>query len=199
MRRQRRNYSRIFVIGIGLSALAHVALFGLGHFTLETRNAPESSLNVMSLPEPDRAEVEHPEVQPLDGADFAVAVEVGPLADRAPDPASELAEYQLVLAEAAGSDLTRPLIPQPRITPAHVETSLSPLRVREPALLTLGRDGARGGGRGVGIDILVGVGVGGLRGGDNCTPSAINIRYPNSRIPRSPSVHLPGLRIGTRR
>jgi hypothetical protein len=119
------------------------------------------------------------------------------------DPALDIMDFHAILSEASSSDLTAPLVPRPRIIPVAVESGLSPIRVSEPSLLSLGDRGRRGGGNGVGIDVLIGVGGHG-RGGDNCTPSAINVRFPNNRrLPIGPRYHTSGgtvgIRIGGRR
>jgi hypothetical protein len=205
MRRQRRNYTRILAIALGASVLVHVVVLGFGRLGFGTRGSADGTLNLVTLPEPEpdenetRIEATSEAASALTLAtDFTISnVDVE-------DPALDLMDFHAILSEASSSQLSAPLVPRPRITPVSVQSGLSPIRVSEPALLSLGDRGRRGGGNGVGIDVLIGVGGHG-RGGDNCTPSAINVRFPNNRhLPLGPRYNRSGgssigIRIGGRR
>ncbi|MGD8698474.1 MAG: hypothetical protein PVJ43_04235 [Gemmatimonadales bacterium] len=196
MRRQRPNYRRILGIALGVSVLVHVVVIGFGRLNLGSRGATEEALTLVTLPQP---EVEPSEAQPESsapaGGGLAMVNEptVSPLDVEV--EAFDVMEYTEILAEASNSDLSAPLVPRPRITPASVETGLSPIRVSEPALVSLSDRGRRGGGNGIGINVIVGVGGHGGRGGDNCTPSAINVRFPNHRNPIGPGYNRSGVRL----
>jgi hypothetical protein len=181
MRRQRLNYARILVIGLGISVAVHVAVIGFGHWNFGAKDVADGSLNLVTLPQPET----NPDELDADlaRADAALTSSGGfelselDILSAGPD----LAEYRIVLAEATSAELQVPLVPQPRITAASVEATLTPIRVREPALLTL-RDRGSDSGRGTsGVGILIG--TGGFGPVDNCAPSHINVRFPNQRIP----------------
>jgi len=174
MRRQRPNYARILGIGLGISLAVHVALIGLGRWHSDADVSRDGPLNVVTLPAP--------ELTPEEAAlAEAGAPSAGGFELSEPEVMSsgfDLAEHTIVLAEVSSSEINEPLVPRPRITPISVESGLTPIRVREPALVTLGDRGRQSsGGGGIGIGILVGAGRRGH--GDNCAPSGINIRYPN--------------------
>lgn len=196
MRRQRPNYKRILGIALGVSLLVHVVVIGFGRLSLGSRGAAEQSLSLVSLPAP---EVDESEVPPESsapkggGVALATDVTVSPIEV---DPAAfDFMEYQEILSEASSSELFAPVVPRPRITAASVESGLSPIRVSEPALVTLSDRGRRGGGNGIGIHVIVGVGGHGGRGGDNCTPSGIHVRLPDSRNPLIPSNNRVGVPV----
>jgi len=173
MRRKRTNYARILGIGLGISLAVHVAVIGLGRWNSGSDTPSDGTLNVVTLPAPESP----PEQMEADLASSSS----GSFDLSVPEVKStgvDLSEHTIVLAEAASSQINEPLVPRPRISPVSVETDLTPIRVREPALVTLGDRGrpSTGGRGGVGIGILVG--VGGRGHGDHCAPSAINIRYP---------------------
>ncbi|MEE9133848.1 MAG: hypothetical protein V3U13_09825 [Gemmatimonadota bacterium] len=179
MRRQRLNYARILGIGLAISLAAHVAVLGLARWSGGTSEPTDGPLNVVTLPEPESRLEEREAVLAADGelpsaGGFRISeVEVA-------SAGMELAEYRIVLAGASAAELTEPLVPRPRVTTASIETGLSPIRVREPALLTLRDRDRQGGGGGIGISIFLGVGG---HHGNSCVPSAINIRYPNRALP----------------
>ena len=179
MRRQRLDYARILGIGLAISLAVHAAVLGLTRWSGGTSEPTDGPLSVVTLPEPE-SRLEEPEaVLAADGelpsaGGFRISeVEVA-------SAGTELAEYRLVLVEASAAEFTAPLVPRPRVTTASIETGLSPIRVREPALLTLRDRGRRDGSGGIGISIFLGVGG---YGGNSCLPSAINIRYPNRAFP----------------
>jgi len=189
MRRQRPNYARILAIGLGISLAVHVALIGLGRWRTGSEVSPDGPLNIVTLPAP--------ELTPEDAAlAEASAPSAGGFELDQPELMStgfDLSEHTIVLAEISSSEISEPLVPRPRITPISVESGLTPIRVREPALVTLGDRGRQsGGGGGIGIGILVGAGRRGH--GDNCAPSGINIRYPNRplTVPHYPNRSITG-------
>jgi hypothetical protein len=172
MRGKRTNYARILGIGLGISLAVHIAVIGLGRWSSAGDTPTDGTLNVVTLPAPETPPEElEADLESAPSGSFDLSV---------PEVRStgvDLSEHTIVLAEAASSDIREPLVPRPRINPVSVETDLTPIRVREPALVTLGDRGRPStGGGGVGIGILVG--VGGRGHGDHCAPSAINIRYP---------------------
>jgi hypothetical protein len=193
MRRQRPNYTRILGIALGVSLLVHVVVIGFGRLNFGSSAGNEQTLSLVALPE---AEVDESEAPPESsapmGGGLALVTDVTVSPVEIDESAFDLAEYQEILAEASSSELTAPLVPRPRVTPASAESGLSPIRVSEPALVSLSDRGRRGGGSGIGIQVIVGVGGHGGRGGDNCTPSGIHVRFPNTRNPLTP----PGNRGG---
>jgi hypothetical protein len=181
MRRQRLNYARILAIGLGISVVVHVAVIGFGHWNFGAKDPADGSLNVVTLPDP-QTDPDEPDTD-LARAEAALTSSGGFKLSELDIVSSglDLAEYRIVLAEATSAELRAPLVPQPRITAASVEATLTPIRVREPALLTL-RDRGTDSGRGTsGVGILIG--TGGFGPVDNCAPSHINVRFPNQRIP----------------
>lgn len=205
MRRQRRNYARILAIALGASVLVHVVVLGFGRLGFGTRGSAELPLNLVTLPEPEADENEtRLEASSTSSSAWTLATDFTISDVDVEDPALDIMDFHVILSEASSSELTAPLVPRPRITPVSVESGLSPIRVSEPSLLSLADRGRRGGGNGVGIDVLIGVGGHG-RGGDNCTPSAINVRFPNNRhLPMGPRHQRSGgssigIRIGGRR
>ena len=196
MRRQRPNYTRILGIALGVSVLVHVIVIGFGRLNLGSRGASEQVLSLVTLPQP---ELDRSEVQPESSTPAGGGIEL--TTDPTISPvdveveAFDFMEYTEILAEASSSELTAPLVPRPRITPATVESGLSPIRVSEPALVALSDRGRTGSGSGIGIQVIVGVGGHGARGGDNCTPSAINVRIPNSRNPLFPHHNRTGVPV----
>ncbi len=194
MRRQRPNYTRILGIALGVSVLVHVVVIGFGRLNLGSRGAKEQALTLVTLPQPD---VDESEVQPESSAPAGGGLAM--VNDPTISPldieveAFDLMEYTEILAEASNSDLSAPLVPRPRITPASVETGLSPIRVSEPALVSLSDRGRRGGGSGIGINVIIGVGGHGGRGGDNCTPSGTTVHFPNGRNPLTPPYNRAGV------
>lgn len=178
MRRHRTNYARILGIGLAISFIVHAAVLGFGRLGLGPDDAVDGPADIVSLP-PENIEEELEEALPgvealTPGSMFVLA---------SPEVTSmDLAEYHVVLAEASAAERFAPVVPRPRLDPAAVETGLSPIHVREPALLTIGDRGRQSAGGGIGIGILVGVG-GGRGPVDNCVPSHINVRYPNRLLP----------------
>jgi len=172
MRRNRTNYARILGIGLGISLAVHVAVIGLGRWNSGNDTPTEGTLNVVTLPAPETPPEElETELASSASGSFDLAI------PQVRSTGLDLSEHTIVLAEAASAEISEPLVPRPRINPVSVETDLTPIRVREPALVTLGDRGRQStGGGGIGIGILVG--VGGRGHGDHCAPSAINIRYP---------------------
>lgn len=194
MRRQRPNYGRILGIALGVSLLVHAAVIGFGRFNLGINRDAQEALSLVALPEPELTEPENPaENSAPTGGGVALATDVTVSPVEVADPGFDFMEYQAILAEASSSELTSPVVPRPRITPAAVESGLSPIRVREPALVTLSDRGRRGGGSGIGINVIVGVGGFGGRDGDNCTPSGVHVQFPNSRNPFAPHYNRSGV------
>jgi hypothetical protein len=200
MRRQRlkTRHTRILAIGLGISLLVHGAILGLGRLKLATRDTADGPLSVVTLPDPVPEKQAPPEAEsagaptalvPISGISFAEA--------ELPAP-PELLESRVVLAKAASSQLTAPLVPRPRITVARVESGLAPTRVGEPVLLALRERGRRSGG-GIGVDVLIG--SGGYGAGGDCAPGAVNLRYPSRSVPIRGGVRTAAfrLRLGGRR
>jgi len=185
MRRQRPNYTRILGIALGVSVLVHVVVIGFGRLNLGSRGSTEPTLTLVTLP-PEVEDAVQPEASVPVGGGLAMVDDptVSPLDVEV--EAFDLMEYTEILAEASNSDLSAPVVPRPRMTPASVETGLSPIRVSEPALVSLSDRGRRGGGNGIGINVIIGVGGHGGRGGDNCTPSGTTVHFPNGRNPLIP-------------
>jgi len=133
MRRQRPNYARILGIALGVSVIVHVAVIGFGRLNFGSRGSTEPTLTLVTLPQP---EVEESAVQPASSAPAGGGLAM--VSDPTIAPldveveAFDLMEYTEILAEASNSDLSAPLVPRPRITPASAETGLSPIRVSEP-------------------------------------------------------------------
>ncbi|MGD8869381.1 MAG: hypothetical protein PVI01_17310 [Gemmatimonadales bacterium] len=197
MRRQRPNYKRILGIALGVSLLVHVVVIGFGRLNLGSRGTTDQALSLVSLPTPpevDRSEVP-PESSTPKGGGLALATDVTVSPVEVDPAAFDFMEYQEILSETSSSELSAPVVPRPRITPASVESGLSPIRVSEPALVRLSDRGRRGGGSGIGIHVIVGVGGQGGRGGDNCTPSGVHVRLPDSRNPLIPSHNRTGVPV----
>jgi hypothetical protein len=53
MRRQRVNYARILGIGLGISVVVHIAVIGLGRWSVGSDGAADGPFSVVSLPEPE--------------------------------------------------------------------------------------------------------------------------------------------------
>ena len=172
MIRKRTNYARILGIGLGISLAVHVAVIGLGRWSSGSETVSDGTLSVVTLPAPETPPEElEADLAGAPSGSFDLSV------PEVRSTGADLSEHTIVLAEAASAEINEPLVPRPRIPPVSVESHLTPIRVREPALVTLGDRGRQStGGGGVGIGILVG--VGGRGHGDHCAPSAINIRYP---------------------
>jgi hypothetical protein len=172
MRRSRTNYAKILGIGLGISLAVHVAVIGLGQWSSGSETPADGTLSVVTLPAPETPpdELEADLASSASGS-FDLSI------PQVRSTGVDFSEHLIVLAEASSSEINEPLVPKPRINPASVQSDLTPIRVREPALVTLGDRGRQStGGGGVGIGILVG--VGGRGHGDHCAPSAINVRYP---------------------
>lgn len=185
MDRRARNtlYTRILVVGLGVSVLVHAALLGFGRLNFLKRSPGDTSLSVVALPAPE---------QPLEesggtvDAPWQLALE---LSESEMEAVLDLSEYDDVLAEATSRDPLTPVVPRPRLTVHLMESGFTPLRVPQPDRLTRRGGTVRTTGPGAGMGgVIIVVGGGGMGPIDDCTPSGIGGRRPRGgRRPIAPN------------
>lgn len=166
-RAQRRDarYARVLAIGMGISLVFHVALFGF--VRLRTTSTATRTLTNVTLTQnepterPERPEERRETEKTLAGSALSDLAEWRPGALSEPAAPELLALPDLseaeALARASALRLTPPLVPRPRIVPAMTEQGLTPVTVAPPTwMLADGR--AKGGSSGGGIRISFGSG-----------------------------------------
>jgi hypothetical protein len=175
MERRARNtlYARMLAVGLGISILVHAAVLGFGRLNFLKRSPSNTSLSVITLPQPEQPPDESSggEAEP-----WQLALE---LSDSDLEAVLNLSEYDDVLAEATSRDPLTPVVPRPRLTVHMMESGFTPLRVPRPDRLTRrgGTVNTNGQSGGMGGVIIV-VGGGGMGPIDDCTPSGIGGRRP---------------------
>jgi hypothetical protein len=185
MDRRARNtvYARILAVGLGISILLHAALLGFGRLNFLKRSPSNTSLSVITLPEPEepREESSGGESEP-----WQLALE---LSETELEEVVDLSEYDDVLAEATSRDPLTPVVPRPRLTVHLMESGFTPLRVPRPDRLTRRGGTVRTSGPGGGMGgVIIVVGGGGMGPIDDCTPSGIGGRRPpGGRRPIAPN------------
>jgi hypothetical protein len=174
MDRRARNtlHARILVVGLGVSVLVHAALLGFGRLNFLKRSPGNTTLSVITLPEPEPPE----ESSGGEAEPWQLALE---LSESELEAVLDLSEYDDVLAEATSRDPLTPVVPRPRLTVHLMESGFTPLRVPRPDRLTRrgGTVNTSGPSGGMGGVIIV-VGGGGMGPIDDCTPSGIGGRRP---------------------
>ena len=170
------RYSRILGISLGISLAAHAAVLGLGRLNMSWGDPSDSVLKVVNLEEKETPEERAPEASEAAQASLASVVPLGlfDLIEKqfATPIVHPAVDYTAVLALATTASLQAPIIPQPRIEAAAVESGLTPIRVLEPIrLATASNNRGRSGGGGIGI---------GLHHGGKC-PAGPRI-FPGHRI-----------------
>lgn len=159
------RYARVLAIGMGLSLVFHVALFGF--VRLRATTTATRTLTSVRLTENEVTErPERPE-KPRDLEETVAEPRLSDLAEWRPGTLSEpsapeppglpdLSEAEAV-ARASAVRVIPPLVPRPRIVPAMTEQGLTPVSVAPPTwMLADGR--AKGGSSGGGIRIRFGSG-----------------------------------------